>query len=262
MDIWRFPREIPTVKPETIFHVGNFPVANSTLMSFFMVIVVAAVCLYLNRKASLKPRLFQQIVEMIYEAMVGMVHRITADQKRTETIFPIVGALFVFVGLSNVLGLLPGLQSFTYDRQPLLRVPTSDFNTTFTLAIGMIILIQIISVREWGILGFIGRYIKIKELTHGLRHGFGGMAMALIEFFIGLLEIIAEFAKIISLSLRLFGNIYAHEVLTVIIMSGFAFGVPAIWLGMGVLVAVVQTIVFGSLLTAYYMMAAKPVSKT
>ena len=68
----------------------------------------------------------------------------------------------------------------------------------------------------------------------------------------GLIEVIGEVAKIISLSLRLFGNMFAHEVLTIILLGAFSVGVPAIWMGMGILVGVVQAVVFTALITVYY----------
>ena len=81
--------------------------------------------------------------------------------------------------------------------------------------------------------------------------------MAIIDFLIGLLDIISEFAKVISLSLRLFGNMYAGEILASILLGAFALMVPAPWLAMNLLVAVIQAIVFGSLCAAYYTLAVQ-----
>ena len=76
--------------------------------------------------------------------------------------------------------------------------------------------------------------------------------LGIIHFFVGLIEVIGEVAKVISLSLRLFGNMFAHEVLMIILLGAFSIGVPALWMGMGILVGVVQAVVFTALITVYY----------
>lgn len=72
------------------------------------------------------------------------------------------------------------------------------------------------------------------------------------------MDIISEIAKVISLSFRLFGNIYAGQVMAVIIMGALAYALPAVWSSLGILFGLVQAIVFGSLVAAYYMIALKP----
>jgi F-type H+-transporting ATPase subunit a len=72
-----------------------------------------------------------------------------------------------------------------------------------------------------------------------------------------LIEIISEAAKMLSLSLRLFGNMFAHEVLTVVLLGIFAIGLPSLWMSMGVLVGVVQSVVFAALVTVYYSLVLK-----
>ncbi|NCN39261.1 MAG: F0F1 ATP synthase subunit A, partial [Candidatus Aenigmarchaeota archaeon] len=116
---------------------------------------------------------------------------------------------------------------------------------------------QLISVRDYGILGYIGKFIKIKDLYEGAKKGIGAFILALIDFAIGFLDIISEVAKVVSLSLRLFGNMYAGQVLATVILGGFAYGLPAIWMVMGTLSVVVQTLVFALLVTAYYTISVK-----
>ena len=100
-------------------------------------------------------------------------------------------------------------------------------------------------------------FIKIKELYNGFRKSFKDGLFSIIDFFIGFLDIISELAKVISLSLRLFGNIYAGIVLTSVIFTGMAYILPSVWVGMGLLFAIVQAVVFSSLITAYYVLAVK-----
>ena len=82
--------------------------------------------------------------------------------------------------------------------------------------------------------------------------------IAFIEFLIGLLDIFAELAKVVSLSFRLFGNMFAGEVLAVLILGSLAYLLPALWLSMSILFAAVQAIVFGALAAVYYTLSLKP----
>ena len=105
---------------------------------------------------------------------------------------------------------------------------------------------------ENGVFSHLGHFIKVQPIISGFKKSLGAGFLGIVEFFVGLIEIIGELAKVISLSLRLFGNIFAHEVLMIILLGSLAIGVPAIWMGMGILVGVVQAIVFMALITVYY----------
>lgn len=258
MDLFQIDREITSIAPNILFEIGGFPIANTTLMSIMVTLLLAIFAFWLNKRTSLVPGSFQLIVEYIYESMLKLVGEIVGDIKRSEYIFPLIGSIFVYIGLANLIGFFPGVTSFTYENVPLLRIATTDFNTTFGLALALVILFNIMSLAQWGAFSYIGRYIKIKELTAGFKEGIGPGLIAMIEFFVGLLDIVSEFAKVISLSMRLFGNIYAGEVLAVIILGAFAYGLPGLWMVMSMLFAVVQATVFGALSVAYYDMAVAP----
>jgi F-type H+-transporting ATPase subunit a len=157
--------------------------------------------------------------------------------------------------------MMPGISGFSLiidgEHVPLFRGATTDFNTTFGLALAVVITMQIVGMKEQGVFGYLSHFIQIKQVISGFRKGISSGSFAIVGFLVGLIEIVSELAKILSLSLRLFGNLFAHEVLTVILLGAFAFGVPAIWMGMGVLVGVVQSIVFVALVTVYYSLVLK-----
>jgi F-type H+-transporting ATPase subunit a len=81
--------------------------------------------------------------------------------------------------------------------------------------------------------------------------------IALVEFFVGLLDIVGEIAKVVSLSLRLFGNMYAGKVLALIIIGAFSYVIPSIWLAMNLFVGILQALVFTVLVATYYMLTIK-----
>jgi F-type H+-transporting ATPase subunit a len=257
MEFLKYPRDIAGVNPDIVFSVGDFHIANSTLYLVLIAIVLGVSSWLLSRSLSIIPGRTQLIVESIYEWLANLVSQITKSDKRTEAILPVIGSILVFVAASNYAGLLPGFGSITYDGTSVFRTPTSDFNTTFALAFGSIIAINVISVKEWGLLGYLGKFFKFKEIYLGFRKGIGAGFMGIIEFFIGLLDIFGEITKVASLSLRLFGNMYAGEVLTTILIGSFAFAVPALWMAMGVLSSAVQAVVFTSLVTVFYSLSVK-----
>ncbi|MEZ4103503.1 MAG: FoF1 ATP synthase subunit a [Candidatus Paceibacterota bacterium] len=238
--------------------MGIFRIANST--TFILLIIVLLVVFYrlVVRKFKIRPSSTQTVVEMIYEGIASFLDQITDSRERTNKIFPIIATIFIFVGISNLIGLIPGLTTIKIGSMSLFRTPTADFNTTFVLAFGSVLVLQFVSIVEWGLLDHINKFVKFKDVYKGFKGGLKSGVMSLIDFAIGLLDIVGEFAKIFSLSLRLFGNMYAGEVLMIIIMGGFAYLIPSLWLSMNILSGLIQALVFGSLVTAYYMLSIKP----
>lgn len=256
----QIPSEKPALQPETVFHIGDWPITNAMLLLWLMTIILVIIALAIKHKAAIKPSgRFMHIVEIIYGAMYGLVKNLAGGDKYVRAVFPLTGALFIFIGFGNLIGLTPVINGITYRGIAVFRTPTNDFNVTFSLALGMVILVQLISIRDWGFFGHLGKYIKIKEVILGFKKSVGAGFMSLIDLFIGFTDIIAEIARVISLSLRLFGNMYAGDFLTVILFGALAYGLPSVWLAMNLLVAVVQAMIFGSLTTIYYVMARKEV---
>ncbi len=252
----------PTVQPEILFFIAGFPVTNAMLTGVLVTFVFLSVSLIIAATTKLMPSRFQTLVEMTVEGFVGLLEQITGKRSTAEKLLPLVGAIFLFMGLSNLILLIPGLSSFTYNGDALFRTPTNDFNTTFSIAFAVVIITQVASIQAFGVLGHIGKYVKVKDVVSGFKEGIGAGALAMVDFFIGLLDIISEIAKVISLSLRLFGNMYAGEVLAAILLGAFAVLVPAPWLAMNILIGVLQALVFGALTAAYYALAVQVMEET
>ena len=251
-------RDITPLTPDAVFYVGNFPIANSTLMSFAIAILLVLFAIFVVRKFKVRANKTQTVVEMCYEAVVGLIDQITDSRKHSEKIFPIVGAMLVYLTIANLITLIPGIEQITYNGVSIFRSPTADFNTTFGLALGAVIAINFVSIAEYGVLGHLGKFFKVKEVYQGFRKGISDGFVSLIDFFVGLLDIIGEIAKVVSLALRLFGNMYAGSVLMIILFGAFALIVPSLWLAMNLFVGVLQAMVFAALVAAYYMLAVKP----
>lgn len=255
MNFFQVAAEQPTIQPDTLFSIGTLPVTNAMITGVMVTLLFAVMCAIVTKKKSLVPGGFQAMVESVVEAFIGLLESITGQRAYALALLPIIGALFLFMAVSNLILLIPGLGSITVDGVALLRTPTNDFNTTFSIAFAMIIVTQVASIKAYGLFGHIGKYIKIKEVFLGFKEGIGAGMLAIIDFLIGLLDVISEIAKVVSLSLRLFGNMYAGEVLAAIFLGAFALFIPAPWLAMNILVGILQALVFGALTAAYFTLA-------
>ncbi len=252
--------EIPSIAAPTLGNVGPITVATSSITILLITILLVGLCVAVSR-SRLIPSRFQHLMEMLYEMIESFITSIIGDKHRAHKVVPYVGSLMLYLLVANLLPMMPGISGFAVtingEHVPLFRGATTDFNTTFGLALAVIVIMQIVGMKEQGVFGYLSHFIQIKQVINGFKKGFGDGMVAIIGFFVGLIEIISELAKMLSLSLRLFGNLFAHEVLTVILLGAFAFGVPALWMGMGVLVGVVQSIVFTALVTVYYSLVLK-----
>jgi len=253
----RIEREITSIFPEPIMMIGNFKIVNSTFTSFFILILFILFCYFVISRYKIRPNKHQSIVEILVESMIDFIKQITGSEKHAKVLFPLIASFFIYIGVANLIGLVPIIGSFKIGNVSLLRTPTADFNTTIGLAFSSIVLINIVSIKDWGLFPYLGKFLKFKAIYLGFRNGMKSGIMALIDFAIGLLDIIGEIAKVVSLSLRLFGNMYAGEILAVIILGSLAYVVPIAWTAMNLLSAVIQALVFGALITAYYMLAIK-----
>jgi len=256
---FRFPRELTPIGAETVFQVGSFPVTNTLLLEFLIILILALFGgLVVSRFNVDNPSSFQNVVEWIYEAIVSFVDSVTGSAVVAKSVFPLVGSILVYLAIANLIGIIPGLTSVSYGQVALFRTPTTDFNTTLGLAIAVVLIAQIASIQSYGIFGYLGRFFKFKGVYQGFKKSPMDGFIAIIEFLIGLLDIFAELAKVISLSFRLFGNMFAGEVLAVLILGSLAYFLPAVWLSMSILFAAVQAIVFGALAAVYYTLSLKP----
>ena len=252
--------EIPSIAAPTLGNVGPFTVATSSITILLITILLIGLCVGVSR-SKLIPGKFQNLMEILYEKIADFITSIVGTKEKAKVIIPYVGSLMVYLLVANLLPMMPGISGFSImidgEHVPLFRGATTDFNTTFGLALAVVVTMQIVGMKEQGVFGYLSHFIQIKQVVTGFRKSVGEGAVSIIGFLVGLIEIISELAKMLSLSLRLFGNLFAHEVLTVILLGAFAYGVPAIWMGMGVLVGVVQSIVFVALVTVYYSLVLK-----
>ncbi|HSR88986.1 MAG TPA: F0F1 ATP synthase subunit A [Candidatus Udaeobacter sp.] len=242
---------IPTLAPETIFHIGKLPVTNTIVNVWLAIVILLVVGLKLGKKISLKPGKMQNFMEFFLEKLLNYFDQITADRKKTLRFLPLVGSVFFFILLSNWLGLLPGTGSIHFGEAPLLRPANSDLNLTLAMAVSVVVISHIIGLVTVGVFTHINKFIQLGSFVKSLNKGPIAIFTAIINMAVGLIEIVSEFAKVLSLSLRLFGNIFAGEVLISVISSIAAAFLPTPFMVLELLVGLVQASVFTMLTLVY-----------
>jgi len=222
---------------EKIGSIFGFPITNSLLATWFVMAVLIVFSLAATRKISLVPSGIQSFAELI----VGGLHDFFASVagQYVDKFFPLIATLFLFIITANWMGLLPGFSTIGFyhgsEFTPLLRGATSDLNTTIALA-----LIAVIGIQFFGF-SIVGPHYGKKFLNF----------KDPISFFLGILELVSEVSRIISFAFRLFGNIFAGEVLLAVIAFLMPFLVPLPFLTLELFVGFIQALVF-SMLTAVF----------
>lgn len=243
--------------PETITTIGSVVITNTVTHTLLVDSILIGTSLYVSKTTKFIPHFFQNIVEAVIESLYNLTSSIA--QKASEYIFPFVMSFFLFILIANLTSLLPGFGSIgffhsTYEIKteyhatqtpkteekkeliPLFRGATSDINVTLALALISVVATHILSIKVTGIKDYLTRYFSLNP----------------INLFVGILELTAEITKVISLSFRLFGNIYAGEVALSTVSKLFAFIFPLPFLFLENIVGVVQALVF-SILTLVFM---------
>ena len=239
---------------EPAFEIGGFTVTNTMTATLVTTLLVIIFAVAVRRKAGVIPSrlqvLFEDIFMMFYEKLDEAV-----GEKRARKLAPLIVTLFIFVLVANQFILFPLLGSFTTEHGHLFRTPTTDYSLTLALAIITMGTAHVLAFFA-SPLGHIGNYIRVKPLWQIIRgkKPIGELFNAAIEIFLGVLEILGDFIKIISLGTRLFGNLLAGEVV-IIVISGLMFAtqflVPIPFILLASFAGLIQAFVFTLLTTLF-----------
>lgn len=250
---------IPTLAPETLFYILNIPVTNTIVNAWIAIIIFLIVGILIKRRLSLRPGKLQNFFEFIIETLLEYFDQVTGDRKNTLRFLPLVGSVFFFILLSNWLGLIPGTGSISLGHNFLLRPANTDLNLTVAMALTAVVASHLYGFFTVGIFTHLNKFIQIGTLIKSFKGGPMAIFTALIEVGVGFIEIISEMAKVLSLSLRLFGNMFAGEVLLTVMTGLVAIAVPTPFMLLELLVGLIQASVFSMLTLVYLTVAsAKP----
>lgn len=236
-----------SIKAESIFTIAGFHVTNSLLLSsLVMIIFIIFAFLYAKETTASKKSGFFYFLSFLLKGIYQMFRSVLGEY--VDAFFTILAAFFFYILLQNWFGLLPGVGSILIKvhegeeivKVPLLRGNTADLNATLALALVSVLFIQYSGVRILGLKGYLHKFFNFSNP---------------VSFFIGILDIISEISKVISFAFRLFGNIFAGEVLLTIVAFLIPILASAPFLLLEVFVGVVQAFVF-AMLTAVFLNGA------
>ena len=227
---------------EKIGSVFGFPITNSLLATWVVMTILIVFSLSATRNMTLVPRGIQSIAEMLVGGLYEFFTSVAG--KHIKQFFPLIASFFLFILFANWFGLLPGVGTVGFFEHgdtfvPLLRGSNADLNMTLALAIISIVSIQYFGFKTLGF-HYSTRFVNFKGP---------------IDFFLGILEVISQFANILSFAFRLFGNIFAGEVLLTVMAFLMPFIVPLPFMALELFVGFVQALVF-SMLTAAFLNVA------
>lgn len=225
---------------EPIFYLGPLSFTNSMLVSWLVTLGLLLFAAVATKKIKIIPQGAQNLAEMILDGLLSFFEGVVGEHARE--FFPLVTTFFLFIILGNWSGLLPGVGTIGFYLHehgkevfvPLLRGATADLNTTFALALVSVFAIHFYALKHLGTRTYvISRFVNP----------------------IGILELMADVAKVLSFSFRLFGNVFAGEVLLAVIATLMPLFAPLPFLGLEVFVGMIQALVF-TMLTIIFLNTA------
>ena len=243
--------ETPPLASETIFHLGSFEIRNTLIMAWLAVGVIFVIAWFARRTRYREiPGRFQTLLEMIVEGLFDFFSTVIGDRKQTRTFFPLIATIFLFLMLANWMGIFPGVGSITIPEAaegriinvPIFRSMNADVNMTLAIALISVVSTQLFGIAALGVMPYANKFFVAPWRDP-------------IGSFVGILELIAELAKVISFSFRLFGNIFAGGILIGVLTFFVPYILPAPFMVFEMFVGLLQGVVF-SLLTLFFVKMA------
>jgi F-type H+-transporting ATPase subunit a len=238
---------------------GTFAVTNTLLSSWIVTLLLIALFYGATRRMAVVPRGLQNVMEMAVEALLNFVQSV-AGAENARRFFPLIATIFMFVMFNAWIGLLPIYPSLGFINadgemeRHLLRPAGTDLNMPMALA-----LVSFVFVEFWGFrllkLSYLGKFIRLENLRKG------NFAQVPIDLFVGALELLSEFVRIISFTFRLFGNMTAGEILLLVITYLVPFVLVLPFYGLELLVGMVQALIFAGLTLVFVVVAVTPHSE-
>lgn len=274
----RFPVALPEIAlpAEPIFAIGGFAITNTLLATWLSMLVLVVGSLLVTRKLKMIPTGVQNLVEWGLEVLLNLVESVGGSRGRQ--FFPLVATIFIFLLVSNWMGILPGfasvgliheahdggheihqvsilgfhinlLQAETVGEHEtgwtvfsFFRSAATDLNTCLALALISVVMTQVVGFRAQG-LRYFSKFVNFRG------------PMGPIDMIVGLLETVSELAKIVSFSFRLFGNIFAGEVLLAVMAFIIPYLISVPFMGLEIFVGFMQAFVFAFLTLIFMHMA-------
>ncbi|MCB2209351.1 F0F1 ATP synthase subunit A [bacterium] len=208
------------ISPRVVFSVGPVQVTSTIINTWIMIAVLGIAAFFLGRSFKIRPGFLQNGIEWLVEVIKSLISK-NIDEEKTDQFFPLVITIAIFIGVANLLGLIPGLQS-----------PTPDINTPVAMALIVFVSVPYFGIRNRGL----GKYLK---------HYVSPIFIMLP------IEIASEVARTLSLTFRLFGNIMGEEIIVAILFLIAPFILPVPMMLFSIFTGILQAYIFTLLSTVY-----------
>lgn len=232
------------LKATQIGSLFGFTFTNSMLMTWVVMLALIAFAIIFRRKLALIPGTLQAAVEWLFEGVLDYMTETLENPRIARKFFPLVMTIFLFVFLGNEMGFIPGVGSIGFFTKtgfvPMLRTPAADLNFTIALALISFFTIEITGIVILGIGKYAKRYVNFSSP---------------INFAVGLIEILSNLGRLVSFSFRLFGNIFAGEVMLLVVGFFVAYLLPVPFMVFEMFMGFIQAVVF-AMLTLFFIKLA------
>jgi len=230
------------IAAERLGSVAGIPITNALLTSWLVIAILLAVALVTRSRLRLIPSRFQVLLETMVEFVYDYVAETLGSREYARKFFPLLMTIFLFVFIGNMIHFVPGIGSVEYFGEALLRAPATDLTVPLTLAIISFFVIEFSGIAAIGVWKYGSKF-----LVNPLRDPIGAA--------VGLIELIGELVRVVSLSFRLFGNILAGEIIIAVAIYFAPYLLPIPLMMFEIFIGTLQAAIF-SLLTLFFIKLA------
>lgn len=218
------------------------PSISATLVTMWLIMAIVLIVFIVGtRRMRLQPGRVQNAFEWAYESLENFALNVGGPAARPYV--PVFAGFFIFILVSNWSGLVPPIGKLSF-----LRAPTSDLNITIGLALTAFVFFEAQGIRHLGVRGYLGKFFPLGEFRHGIGNG-------LIAMFVGLIELFLELVKPVTLSMRLFGNIFGGEV-ALGVLTGLTIAIfPVLMYSLELVLNLIQALIFSVLTLMFTLLA-------
>lgn len=241
------------IAAETLGTFLGVPITNTLLMAWAVVAALVVFAVLINRRLALVPGRAQSLLELMVDGVAEFMETALESKELARRYFPLIVTIFLFIFIGNLFEFIPGVGAITYhsangEAAPLFRSMNTDLNSTLALAIISFLVIEISGIVMIGFFKYFHRFLPVGAFRHGIGNG-------LISLFVGIIEFVSELIRLISFSFRLFGNIFAGEVLLAVIAFFVPVLLPVPFMLFELFVGFIQAAIF-ALLTLFFIKLA------
>jgi F-type H+-transporting ATPase subunit a len=232
------PDSAPPASAILSFHPS---ITNTIFTTWCVMIAVLLIAFFGTRRLSWIPGRYQNLLEFAWESLENWATSLGGSEDARH--IPLFVAFFLFILFSNWSGLIP-----FFGKIEAFRAPTSDLNVTVGLALVAFVYFHFRGFQALGVRGYLGKFFVLSSFKTGIANG-------VIDLFVGLIEFMLEFIKPVTLSMRLFGNIYGGEVALGVITALTIAIVPFLMISLEVTLNLIQALIFSTLMLMYTLIA-------